>query len=84
MRAEDVQVPAPATQGWQTRTSQRAAVDRAGSSSARCRDDEDYDDGDDDDINDPTYDQDELMGSQLVDAPEGTQTHVRVSLPSST
>jgi hypothetical protein len=32
-------------------------------------DDKDDDDGDDDDINDPAYDQDELMGSQLADAP---------------
>ena len=54
------------------------------SSRARCRDDEDGDNGDDDDFNDPTYDQDELTGSQLVDAPQGTQTQVRVSLPSST
>ena len=78
-------MPAPATQGWQTRTSQRAAIDRAESSYARCRDDEDNDDeDDDDDINDPTYDQDELTGSQLADAPQGTQTQVRVSLPSST
>ena len=53
------------------------------SSRARCRDDEDDNDGDDD-INDPTYDQDELTGSQLADAPQGTQTQVRVSLPSST
>ena len=80
MRAIDVQVPAPASQGWQTCTSQRAAIDRAESSHARCRDDKDDDDGDDDDINDPTYDQDELTGS----APQGTQTQVRVSLLSST
>ena len=60
--------------------SQRVVIDRAESSRARCRDDEDNDDGDDDDINDPTYDQDELTGS----APQGTQTQVRVSLPSST
>ena len=84
MRTKDVQVPAPASQGQQTRTSQRVAIDRVESSHARCRDNKDDDDGDDDDINDPTYDQDELMGSQLVDAPEGTQTHVCVSLPSST
>ena len=69
MRAEDVQVPTPASQGRQTRTSQRATIDSAESSRARCRDDEDDDDGDDDDINDPTYDQDELTGSQLTDAP---------------
>ena len=69
MRAKDVQVPAPASQGRQTHTSQRAAIDRAESSRARCRDDEDDDDGDDDDINDPMYDQDKLTGSQLVDVP---------------
>jgi hypothetical protein len=51
------------------RTSQRAAIDRVDSSYARCMDDKDDDDGDDDDINDPAYDQDELMGSQLADAP---------------
>ena len=84
MRAEDVQVPAPASQGRQTHTSQRATIDRAERSYARCRDDEDDDDGDDDDINDPTCDQDELTGSQFADAPQGTQTHVCVSLPSST
>ena len=84
MRAKDVQVPAPASQGRQTHTSQRAAIDRAESSHARCRNDKDDDDGDDDDINDPTYDQDEMTGSQLADAPQGTQTQVRVSLPSST
>ena len=67
-------MPAPASQGRQTCTSQRAAIDRAESSHARCRDDEDDDDGDDDAINDPTYDQDELTGSQLADAPQGTQT----------
>ena len=83
MQAEDVQVLALASQGRQTRTSQRAAIDRAESSHARCRDDKDDDNGDDD-INDPTYDQDELTGSQLTDAPQGTQTQVRVSLPSST
>ena len=64
--------------------SQRVVIDRADSSRARCRDDEDDDDGDDYDINDPTYDQDELMGFQLADAPQGTQTQVHVSLPSST
>ena len=79
MRAEDVQVPPPASQGRQTHTSQRAVIERPESSRARCRDDKDDDDGDDDDINDPTYDQDELMGSQLVDAPQGTQTQVCVS-----
>ena len=84
MGAKDVQVLVPTSQGRQTHTRQRAAIDRAESSHARCRDDEDDDDGDDDDINDPMYDQDELMGSQLADAPQGTQTQVRVSLPSST
>ena len=74
MQAEDVQVPAPSSQGRQTHTSQRVVIDRADSSRARCRDDEDDDDGDDYDINDPTYDQDELTGSQLVDPPQGTQT----------
>ncbi|XP_066315293.1 uncharacterized protein [Miscanthus floridulus] len=73
-RDEDVQVPPPASQGQQTRTSQRAVIERSKSSRARCRDDEDKDDEDDDDINDPTYDQDELTGSQLADAPQGTQT----------
>ena len=38
----------------------------------------------DDDIDDPTYEQDELMGSQLVDAAQGTQTQVRVSSSSTT
>ena len=76
MGTEDVQAPAPASQGRQTHASQRAAIERVESSHARCRDDEDDDDGDDDDddINDPTYDQYELMGSQLADAPQGTQT----------
>ena len=74
MIAKDVQVAPPTSQGRQTRTSQRATIDRAESSRARCRDDEDDDDADDDDINDPTYDQDELTGSQLVDPPQGTQT----------
>ena len=65
MQAKDVQVLALASQGRQTRTSQRATIDRAESSHAGCRDDkdDDNDDGDDDDINDPTYDQDELTGS---------------------
>ena len=75
MRAEDVQVLAPvAHQGRQTRTSQRAAIDRAKSSRARHRDEKDDDDGGDDDIHDPTYEQDELTDSQLADAPQGTQT----------
>ena len=74
MGAKDVQVPPPASQGRQTRTSQRAAIERPESSRARCRDDKDDDDGDDDDINDPMYDHDELTGSQLADAPQGTQT----------
>ena len=55
MRAKDVQVPAPASQGRQTRTSQRVVIDRAESSHARHRDEEDDDDGGDDDIDDPTY-----------------------------
>ena len=75
MRAEDVQVPPTRShQGWQTHTRQRAAIDRPESSHARHRDDEDDDDGGDDDIDDPIYEQDELMGSQLADAPQGTQT----------
>ena len=78
MRDEDVQVPPPASQGRQTRTSQRAAIERPESSRARCRDDDDDDDGGDDDRDDPTYEQDELMGSQLADAPQGTQTQVRI------
>ena len=69
MRAKDVQVPALVSQGQQTRTSQRAAIDRAESSRARCRDGEDDNDGDDGDINDTMYDQYELIGSQLADAP---------------
>ena len=79
MRAEDVQVPPPRShQGQQTHTSQRAAIDRSESSHARCRDEEDDNDGGDDDIDDPTYEQDELTGSQLADAPQDTQTQVRV------
>ena len=75
MRAEDVQVPPPGShQGRQTRTSQRAAIERLESSRARCRDDDDDDDGGDDDRDDPTYEQDELTGSQLADTPQGTQT----------
>ena len=54
-------------------------MDRLESSHARHRDEEDDDDGGEDDINDTTYEQDELTGSQLVDAPQGTQTHVHVS-----
>ena len=76
MGTEDVQAPAPASQGRQTHASQRAAIERVESSRARCRDDKDDDNGDDDDINDPMYDQDELMGSQLADAPQATQTQV--------
>jgi hypothetical protein len=78
MRAKDVQVPPPTSEARQTRSSQRTVIERLESSRARCWDDEDDDDGDDDDINDPTYDQDELTSSQLVDAPQGTQTQVRV------
>ena len=64
MRAEDVQVPSPGShQGRQTHISQRVAIDRPESPHVRCMDDEDDDDGGDDDINDPTYDQDELTGS---------------------
>ena len=70
MGVKDVQVPHVASQGPQTRTRKRAAIDRGKSSRARSTVDEDDDDnGDDDDINDPMYDQDELMGSQLADAP---------------
>ena len=79
MRAKDVQVPPPGShQGRQTCTSQRVAIERPKSSHTRCRDAEDDDDGGDDDIDDPTYEQDELMGPQLVDTPHGTQTQVRV------
>jgi hypothetical protein len=75
MRAKDVQVPPPGShQGRQIRTSQRAVIDRAESSHARRRDEEDVNDGGDDDIDDPTYEQDELTGSQLADVPQGTQT----------
>jgi hypothetical protein len=85
MRAKHVQVPTLASQGRQTRTSQRVAIDRLECSCARCKDDkDDDDDGDDDDTNDPTYDQDELTFSQLADAPQGTQTQVCVSFPCST
>jgi hypothetical protein len=59
-------------------------IDRPESSRARRRDEEDDDDGGDDDIDDPTYEQDELMGSQLVDASQGTQTQVHVSLATTT
>ena len=74
MRAKDVQVLAPAFQGRQTHTSQRAVIDWAESPRARCRDDEDNDDGGDDNINEPIYEQDELMGSELGDATQGIQT----------
>ena len=75
MRAKDVQVPPSGShQGWQIRTSQRAAIDTPSISRARCRDDEDNDDGGDDDINEPIYEQDELMGSELGDATQGIQT----------
>ena len=58
MQAKDVQVPPPGShQGRQTRTSQRAAIDRPKSSRARHRDEEDDNDGGDDDIDDPTYEQ---------------------------
>ena len=60
------------------------AIDRPESSHARRRDDEYDDDGGDDDIDDPTYEQDELMGFQLADAPQGTQTQVCVSSSSTT
>jgi hypothetical protein len=76
MRAENIQVPAQASQSHQTHT--RAAVDILESSRARRREEED-DDTNDDDIHDPTYGQEELTGSQLEDAPEGTQTQVRVN-----
>jgi hypothetical protein len=53
MRTEDVHVPPAASQGPQTRTRQRAAIDIPESSRAGCTDEEDDDDdGDDDDIND--------------------------------
>jgi hypothetical protein len=65
-------VPAQASQSHQTLT--RAAVDIPESSRARRDEEEDDDTDDDDDIHDPTYGQEELTGSQLEDAPEGTQT----------
>jgi hypothetical protein len=49
------------------------ALDIIESSHAQGRDE---DDDDDDELADPTYEQDELMGSQLSDAPESTQTQV--------
>jgi hypothetical protein len=52
MRTEDVHVPPAASQGPQTRTRQRAAIDILESSRARCTDEEDDDDGDDDDDDD--------------------------------
>jgi hypothetical protein len=70
MRAKNVQVPAQASQSRQTHT--RVAVDIPESSRAR-RDEEEDDDTNDDDIHDPTYGQEELIGSQLENAPEGTQ-----------
>jgi hypothetical protein len=70
MRAKDVQVAPPRShQGWKTRTSQRAAIDRPSSSRVRHRDEEYDDAGGDDDIDGPTYEQDELAGSQLANAP---------------
>ena len=84
MRAKDVQVPHPTSQGRQTCTSQRVVIDRSESSHARCRDEEDDNDGGDDDIDDPTYEQDELTGSQLANAPQVTQTQVRVSSATTT
>ena len=59
-------------------------IDRPKSSCARRRDEEDDDDGGDDDIDDPTYEQDELTGSQLANAPQVTQTQVRVSSATTT
>ena len=79
MRDEDVQVPPPRSHaGRQTRSSQRAPIDRPESSYAICRDEEDDKEGSDDDNNDPPYEQDELTGSQFADAPQGTQTQVHV------
>ena len=64
--------------------SQRAAIDRPKSSCARHRDEKDDNDGGDDDTDDPTYEQDKLTGSQLADAPQGTQTQVCVPLATTT
>ena len=55
MRDKYVQVPGLASQGRQTHTSQRVAIERPESSRARRREEEDDDDGGDDDIDDPTY-----------------------------
>jgi hypothetical protein len=47
----------------------RAALEILESSRVRRRNDEEDDDSDDDDTHDPTYGYDELMGSELDDAP---------------
>jgi hypothetical protein len=52
MRTEDVHVPPAPSQGPQTRTRQRVAIDIPESSRARCTDEDDDDDGYDDDISD--------------------------------
>lgn len=69
LRAEKVQVPPPC----QTHSTQRPALDISESSHARGRDE---DDDDDNELIDPTYEQDELMGSQHLNAPESTETQV--------
>ena len=74
MTAQDVQVPPQGPQERrQTRRRQRAAIDIPEGTRARCRDDEDNDGGDDA-SDDPPYEQDEMTGSQLADAPQATQT----------
>jgi hypothetical protein len=59
----------------------RVALEIPEISWARRRDDEADDNSDDDDFHDPTYGEEELTSSQLADAPQDTQTQVRVSLP---
>ena len=74
MRADDVQVPTHGGHRGEGSTSrQMPAIATPSASLARTRDP--HDDNDDDD-NDPPYDQHELTGSQLVDAPPPTQTQV--------
>jgi hypothetical protein len=69
MRAEDVHVPHVPQPGVGC-SRQMAHIDTPTSSRARNRDQ------DEDEEDDPPYDQDELTGSQLGDAPPGTQTQV--------
>jgi hypothetical protein len=80
MRAEDVQVPLhEAPQGRQARSRKTPTIDRPEGSRSRPRAEEGDDGASDDDSDDPSYGQEELGGSQLFDAPDPTETHVRVS-----